>query len=91
MTRSYVLTHRKATPGVRRKTDASVTNLGFACFRLIAIDDRTPDEPAYAWIQVQDTRNAMASLISHGPSKRERFMRQVSALDRVLQASLRVA
>ncbi len=89
MTRSYGLSYRNRTPIARRKPprDPSVTNLGFACFRLVAIDE-TAGEPAYSWLRVTESRNAMASLMSDGPTKREQFMRQINALDRVLQASL---
>ncbi len=90
MTRSYGLSYRNRPPVARRKPmrDPSVTNLGFACFRLVAIDELAAGDPAHAWMRVLETRNAMASLMSDGPTKRERFMRQISALDRVLQASL---
>jgi hypothetical protein len=92
MTRSYGWNHKQLAPRVRKAAaDRSVTKLGFACFRLIAIEDREPGEPEHAWIQVHETRNAMMSLLSSGPSKRERFMRRVDVLDRVLQASLRLA
>jgi hypothetical protein len=90
MTRSYGLTSRNRIPVAHRKParDPSVTNLGFACFRLVAIDADAAGAPAYSWLRVLETRNAMASLMSDGPTKREQFMRQISALDRVLQASL---
>jgi hypothetical protein len=91
MTRSYAVTDRKLAPRVARKSERnwSITKLGFACFRLIPIDDHEAGEPAHAWIRVRETRNAMMSLVRGGPSKRETFMRRIDTLDRVLQASLR--
>jgi hypothetical protein len=91
MTRSYGFSQQRSRPVVQRRRmprDPSITNLGFACFRLIAIE-HAEGESAHSWIRVSETRTAMMSLMNEGPSKRERFMRQISALDRVLQASLR--
>lgn len=93
MTRSYTVTNRKPPSRVSRSSErsASVTNLGFACFRLIPIDDHAVDEPAYAWIRVQHTRNAMMPLMRLGPSKRQQFMRRIDTLDRVLDRVLQAS
>ena len=41
----------------------SFTRLGFTCFRIVAIDDAGPDEPAYEPIELISTRNAMGAFM----------------------------
>ncbi|MDB4963608.1 MAG: hypothetical protein JWP01_3607 [Myxococcales bacterium] len=39
--------------------DPSIQRLSFTCFRLVAIVDREPDDPAFEAIELMATRNVM--------------------------------
>ena len=46
-----------------RVRDPRFTRLGFTCFRLEAITDREPDDPAFAPIELLTTMNTMGAFM----------------------------
>lgn len=62
MTRSFGTSQKERRPStlpVRSHRDASITLVGFTCFRLVRIYDCEPGEPPYAPIQLLQSTNTM--------------------------------
>lgn len=59
---------RRSTSPIRRAASGQqFTKLGFSFFRLVAVSDREPGEPAYAVLRMRVARAAMAALAATAP------------------------
>jgi len=59
---------RRSTSPIRRTVGGQqFTKLGFSFFRLVAVSDREPGEPAYAVLRMRVARAAMAAFAATSP------------------------
>lgn len=70
--RTPVLPRRLA--GRPDRAPPRIDRLGFACYRLIPIDDRRPHEAPYAVVRLRETRATMG-VFAFGPGARATLVR----------------